>query len=165
MFFGGVHIWLMERQELTPPSQEDSLVERGAGPKEAMGVAKVFWSAAGTFFLVIGIIGIALPILPTTPFLLLAAACYLRGSKRMHDWMMTNKLFGTHLRNYCEGKGTSRSVKVSAIAFLWAVITVSAVFFTSQLWLKLLLVVIAVTVSIHISTIKPRTSGGRREAN
>ena len=60
---------------------------------------------AGTIFLVFGIIGIFLPILPTTPFLLLAAACYARSSKRFYNWLMNNKWFGNYIKNYNEGRG------------------------------------------------------------
>ncbi len=121
-------------------------------------IAKALWSAAGTFFLVIGIIGIAVPVLPTTPFLLLAAACYLRGSKRMYDWMMTNRVFGKYLRDYHEGRGVSWRVKASATAFLWIVILTTAIFFTDKLWLRLVLVVVAVAVSAHIVMIRPKAS-------
>lgn len=150
-----------ERSELTPPFSEGHGPGSGEGPRQAKGFARLLWSAAGTFFLVIGVIGIAVPVLPTTPFLLLAAACYLRGSRRMYDWMMTNKVFGTHLRNYYEGKGVSWRVKASAIIFLWVVISITAIFFTSQLWIRALLVIIAAAVSIHVATIRPKRRRGQ----
>ena len=73
---------------------------------------------AGTFFVFIGTIGIFLPILPTTPFLLLAAACYARSSKRFYTWLLNNKLFGKFIRNYREGKGVPLKVKILTIFFL-----------------------------------------------
>jgi len=133
----------------------------GHPPRPAEGVSKALWFVAGTLLLSIGLVGVALPILPTTPFLLLAAACYLRSSKRMYDWMMTNRVFGKYLRAYHEGTGIPARVKVGAIAFLWAAIVTSAVFFTDEVWLRAVLVVIAVAVSIHIATIRPRSQKGQ----
>ena len=74
---------------------------------------------------ILGIIGIFLPIVPTTPFLLLAAACYARGSERLYNWLMTNKVFGQYIGNYREGKGIPLKVKILSISFLWVAIAVS----------------------------------------
>jgi len=59
----------------------------------------------GTISTALGILGIFVPILPTTPFLLLAAACYSRSSQRFYDWLLNNKYFGNYIRNYLEKKG------------------------------------------------------------
>ncbi len=119
------------------------------------GIRRTLWTLAGTFFLCLGVVGIAIPLLPTTPFLLLAAACYLRGSARMHSWMMTNKVFGEYLRNYAEGRGVSWRVKTSTVAFLWAVIGLSAAFATESAVVRIGLVVIAIAVSVHVLRIRP----------
>jgi uncharacterized membrane protein YbaN (DUF454 family) len=60
---------------------------------------------AGTLFVGLGIIGIFIPVLPTTPFLLLAAACYARSSRKFHEWLLNNRWFGDYIRNYLQGKG------------------------------------------------------------
>lgn len=148
---------------MTVPSITGGPPDRDRAPERAKGLAKPLWFAAGTFFLAIGILGVALPILPTTPFLLLAAACYLRSSKRMYDWMMTNKVFGRHLRDYYEGRRISWKVKVGTIAFLWMVISITVMFFTDELWLRALLIVIAVAVTAHVATIRPKRSDCRYE--
>ncbi len=135
--------------------------DQGPTPREVKGLVKSLWFAAGTLFLTIGIVGVALPILPTTPFLLLAAVCYLRGSKRMYDWMMTNKVFGRYLRDYYEGRGMSSKVKLGTITFLWVAISITAIFFTDELWLRMLLMTVAVVVSAHVATIRPRRRGSR----
>jgi uncharacterized protein len=109
--------------------------------------------SAGTFFLGLGIIGIFLPILPTTPFLLLAAACYARSSKRFYDWLMNNKWFGSYIKNYQEGNGVPLKVKILTISVLWITILLS-VFIVQILWVKILLILIAFGVTIHILTIK-----------
>jgi len=101
-----------------------------------------------------GIIGIFLPILPTTPFLLLAAACYARSSQRFYHWLMNNKLFGNYIRNYHEGKGVPLSFKIFTISLLWFTILTSIYFVINNFWIEILLILIAIGVTIHISTIK-----------
>ena len=118
--------------------------------------AKLLWNAAGTFFLSLGIVGTAVPLLPTTPFLLLAAACYLRGSARMYRWMMTNKYFGQYLKDYRAGRGMPLKVKVGTVSLLWAVITFSAIFTTSITIVRIGLFVVAMGVTIHIFTLKTK---------
>jgi len=88
-------------------------------------------------FLGLGIIGIFLPILPTTPFLLLAAACYARSSKRFYDWLIGNKWLGTYIRNYMEGKGIPLKVKVFTTSLLWITILFSVFLIIYDLWVKI----------------------------
>ncbi|MGQ9588596.1 MAG: YbaN family protein, partial [Thermoplasmata archaeon] len=114
------------------------------------------WNVAGTFFLSLGLIGIAVPLLPTTPFLLLAAACYLRGSRRMYDWMLTNRYFGTYLRDYMERKGMPRRVKMGTIALLWCVIGFSALALIDSTIVRLVLLAVAIGVTVHILAIKTK---------
>ena len=108
----------------------------------------------GTFFVMLGIIGIILPLLPTTPFLLLAAACYARSSKKAYNWLLNNKWFGSYIKNYHEGKGIPLKVKIMAISFLWVTILASIFFIIEIFWIEILLMVIASLVSIHIVLIK-----------
>ena len=68
--------------------------------------------ATGTLFVGIGVLGIFLPLLPTTVFLLIAAACYARSSDRAYEWLMTNRMFGRYLRNYHEERGATLRSKV-----------------------------------------------------
>lgn len=110
--------------------------------------------ATGSFFMGLGIIGIVIPILPTTPFLLLAAACYARSSKRFYNWLLNNKLFGSYLRNYREGKGIPQKVKLLSVSFLWLTIVISAYFFINLLFVRIILIIIASAVTIHILAIK-----------
>ena len=111
---------------------------------------------SGTFFLVIGIIGIFIPILPTTPFLLLAAACYARGSKKFYNWLINNKLLGEFIKNYRDGRGIPLKVKIISITFLWITITFSTFIIVSNLFIQIILITIAVGVTIHILTIKTK---------
>ena len=113
-------------------------------------VVRALFFIAGTVSLAIGTIGIVLPILPTTPLLLLALACYCRSSKRMTEWVLTNKYFGSYIRRYKEGKGIPIKTKIAAIATLWITISYSALFIIDIWIVQLILFVIAIAVSIHI---------------
>ena len=114
----------------------------------------MFFTIIGTLFLGIGVIGIIIPVLPTTPFLLLAAACYFRGSERLHRWLINNKIFGEFIRNYMAGKGIKTKQKITAIIFLWSVIILSIIFMVENLAIKGLLIFIAMVVGIHIATLQ-----------
>jgi len=113
-------------------------------------IKKLLWIIAGCISLGLGIIGIVLPLLPTTPFLLFASYCYCRGSKRLDDWLLNNKYLGEYIRNYREGKGISLTIKVFTISLLWAVILYSAFFIIKILIVQVILVIIAIGVSIHL---------------
>jgi len=108
----------------------------------------------GTIFVGIGIIGIFIPILPTTPFLLLAAACYARSSTRFYDWLINNKLIGNYIKSYREGKGVPLKVKIFIILLLWITILFSVFFILLISWIKIILIIIAIGVTIHILTLK-----------
>ena len=110
--------------------------------------------AAGTFFVIVGIIGIFLPILPTTPFLLLAAWCFARSSERFYTWLISNKWFGEYIKNYQEGKGIPLKVKIFSISFLWITILISVYFFVTNIYFRIVLILIALGVTIHILTIR-----------
>ena len=109
---------------------------------------------AGTLFLGLGIVGIFLPLLPTTPFLLLSATCYARSSKRSYNWLLNNKWFGNYIKNYREGKGVPLKVKFLSISFLWIAIGYAVIFVVHILLGRIILILIAVGVTIHILSIK-----------
>ncbi len=108
------------------------------------------WIAGGSLSVALGAIGMFLPVLPTTPFLLLAAVCYARSSPRLHRWLLHNRWFGAYIRNYREGRGMTRSHKTAVLLLLWLTIGSSAVFAIQLWWVRLLLAVIAVGVTFHI---------------
>ena len=109
---------------------------------------------SGSFFLLIGIIGIFVPILPTTPFLLLAAACYARGSKKCYNWLINNKWFGDYIKNYQEGRGIPLTVKLLTISLLWITIVFSIIVIVTNYLIQIILIIIAIAITIHIFTIK-----------
>ena len=110
----------------------------------------------GTASLILGIIGIALPILPTTPFLLLATACYARSSEKFYNWLLNNRILGSYIRNYIEGKGMPIKVKIFTISMLWITILISAFLIIQIIWVKIVLIIIAIAVTIHIILIRPK---------
>lgn len=110
----------------------------------------------GTLSVAIGIIGIFLPLLPTTPLLLLGAGCYIRSSEKFYNKLIYNKYLGSYIRSYLDGKGVPIRIKVRAIALLWITIGASALFFVSIPWIKLMLFIIASGVTIHILSLKTR---------
>jgi uncharacterized membrane protein YbaN (DUF454 family) len=109
---------------------------------------------AGFICVGLGIIGIVLPVLPTTPFLLLAAACFSRSSKRFHNWLITNRWFGKYIKNYQEGNGISIKAKICAISFMWIALAFSIVFVIHEFLWQLILIIIGIIVAVHIIRIK-----------
>lgn len=122
---------------------------------------------AGTIAVILGVIGIVLPVLPTTPFLLLAAACYVRASQRCYQWLITNRWLGDYIRNYREGRGIPLRTKIVVIACLWLTIGYSALWVVPVLPGKILLFGIAVGVTYHLTvgvkTLKPDARPGDDE--
>ena len=104
----------------------------------------------GWFFVALGAIGLFLPILPTTPFLLLASWLFLRSSPVAERWLLSHKTFGPMVRNFQIHKAIPRKTKVIVLLMMWGSILASVFFFVSILWVKILLIVIAILVSIHI---------------
>ncbi len=118
--------------------------------KTSQKLVRAFFFVAGSISLALGAIGIVLPILPTTPFLLLALACYLRSSERMTHWMLNNKYFGKYIRNYREGKGIPLKTKLFALTVLWVTIVFSAIFVIPILIVQIILFGVAAAVTIHL---------------
>jgi uncharacterized membrane protein YbaN (DUF454 family) len=119
--------------------------------------------SSGTLALIIGVIGIFLPVLPTTPFLLLAAYCYARSSLKLYQALLDNRVFGTFLKNYMEGKGMNVSYKALMLVLLWLVMGATIAFATHSTVLRITLAVVATGVTIHILSLK--TISGQRKLN
>jgi hypothetical protein len=120
-------------------------------------IVRALLIVAGTISLAFAIIGIAMPVLPTTPFLLLTVACYCRSSERLYNWLINNKWFGEYIRNYQEGRGIPLKTKIFALAVLWTTISVATFVILPMYklplpnWtLQIAMFVIAIGVSIHI---------------
>lgn len=115
---------------------------------------KVFFIVTGTITLVLGIVGIVVPVLPTTPFLLLSAICYIRGSQRLYNTLLSNRFFGSYIKNYLEGRGISLKMKVWTLCLLWITILFSAILATDNPTIRIILACVLIGVTIHILLIK-----------
>ncbi len=113
---------------------------------------RVLLLAGGSISLVLGGAALLLPVIPTTPFLLLAAWCFTRSSPRLHYWLFHNRLFGRHLRRHARGEGMTGGAKTCALLMLWPALAISAfVFVPSPLWwLRFILLGIGIGGSIYI---------------
>jgi len=107
----------------------------------------------GLLSLVLGAIGLFLPILPTTPFLLLASYFFLKSSKKMHDWLMRHRIFGNYIRNYLEHKAIKKSDRIKSLIFLWLTLIISMIL-SKNIHLILFLSLIGSAVSLHLMLLK-----------
>lgn len=114
---------------------------------------KIVFNLLGSVFVMLGVLGMFLPLLPTTPFLLLASACYVRGSERLHRWLMNHRYLGPYIRNFREKRGMPLSAKVATLLLFWGSILIS-------IWrveipiVQAILAVICVFVTLLILRIK-----------
>lgn len=107
----------------------------------------------GATSVVLGVIGIVVPVWPTTCFLLLAGWCFARSSPRAERWLHENRLFGRYLRDYRERGMVSARVRRSSLVMLWGCIGLSAIFVAERLWLVALLLLVATVVTLHLYTL------------
>jgi len=135
-------------------SSADAPKYSDGAPTQRKGLTRRLLILIGTLCVALGIVGVFLPVLPTTPFLLLAAVCYARSSERFYHWLMTNRWCGEYVRNYREGKGIPLKQKVLTLFFLWLTIVYTAGFVVTQWWVRTILLAIAVGVTIHLIRIK-----------
>lgn len=110
---------------------------------------KALLVAAGSVSLALAVLGIFLPLLPTTPFLLLASACYVRSSERLHGWLMGNRLLGGYIRNFRERRGIPLRGRIVTVVLLWLPLLYS-VYRLDLLWLEVLLVLMGLAWSVLI---------------
>ncbi|MDA3912387.1 MAG: YbaN family protein [Bacteroidales bacterium] len=116
---------------------------------------KLLFVILGTVFLFLGILGIFIPGLPTTPFLLLTAAMYIRGSERLYNKLIANRYVGKYIKNYRERRGMSIRQKVYSIVLMWVMITVSNLFFIENLSVRLTVVAVGLIGTIVMGKIIP----------
>jgi len=110
---------------------------------------KLLFNIIGVLAVLLGILGLFLPLLPTTPFLLLASACFARGSDRLHGWLLNHRVFGVYLRNFEAGNGIPLRAKIVASVMMWSSLLVAIVRF-EHLGLRVALVLIGASVSLYL---------------
>jgi len=125
---------------------------------ELPGFYRYLYLISGVLLVAIGVIGIFLPILPTTIFLILASACFVKGSPKANEWLRNHKILGQYIKNYQDKTGLTLRSKIINVIFLWSMILLSAFLFTEELIIRLLLIGIAVGVTIHLMMIKTKAS-------
>lgn len=119
---------------------------------------RILLIVAGFLFLALGIVGVLLPVLPTTPFLLLSAACFANSSEKFYHWLLNNKIFGSYIRDYREGKGVCRKHKMAGMIAVWLTISIS-VLAVSSWWLRGFLFLVALAVTFHLYRIPTKVEG------
>lgn len=119
-------------------------------------IAKYLYLVAGFLLVAIGVIGIFLPLLPTTIFLILASICFVKSSPRANEWLRNHKVLGGYIDNYQNKTGLTVQSKIINIALLWISISLSAFFLTDELYIKLLLFGIAIGVTVHLLMVKTK---------
>jgi uncharacterized membrane protein YbaN (DUF454 family) len=120
------------------------------------GIYRYLYFISGVLLVAIGVIGIFLPILPTTIFLILASACFIKSSPKANEWLRNHKILGMYIKNYQDGSGLTVKSKIFNITFLWIMISASAIFFTELWYLRILLLAIAIGVTIHLLMVKTK---------
>ena len=86
---------------------------------------RFLWLSLGLLFTVVGLIGLIVPGLPTTPLMIIAAACFFRSSKRLFNWVLNNKYFGKYVKDFRDGRGMPRKAKFIALGFIWLFVSIS----------------------------------------
>ena len=116
----------------------------------------ITFNILGTICVTLGILGIFLPLLPTTPFALAAAILFSRVNPKFHSWLLKNRFLGPYIDNYYNKMGVTLAYKVRTFIFLWVGLISSMIIIVNTLWLYILLTIIGVSVSTHIFLIKTR---------
>ena len=111
---------------------------------------------AGSISLALGVLGAFLPVLPTTPFLLLSAYCYIRSSKKLYNWLINHPIFGTYIYNYMTYRAITRNTKVGALIFLWLTL-ITSMLLVARIHLTIFLLVVGIAVSIHLYSLRTMT--------
>ena len=113
-------------------------------------VLRLLLTAAGLVSTALAVLGIFLPLLPTVPLLLLAAACFARGSERFHHWLLDHPHLGPMIRGYLDGQGIPLRAKITAITLIWISIPVSVFFLIPLFWVKVFLIAIGLCVTVYL---------------
>ncbi|HEX2936802.1 MAG TPA: YbaN family protein [Bacteroidales bacterium] len=110
----------------------------------------------GISSLVLGFIGIFLPVLPTTPFILLAAYCFAKSSERFHNYIMQHKLFGKMVSDFYEKRIIPVKTKIIALTLMWATLLLSVIFFMPYIWVKWVVIGIGVAVTAYLLSFRSK---------
>lgn len=124
---------------------------------------RAFWVTCGAVSLALGIVGIFLPLLPTTPFVLLAAACFARGSERFHHWLVTHERFGPLVRDWQAHRSIPLRAKCLALSMMWTSMGTTAWLMRARPIASITLIAIALAVTVWMVRLPTRPRGGYGE--
>lgn len=127
-------------------------------------IKKYVYITIGSLSLILGIAGVFIPVLPTTPFLLLASFFYLRSSERMYNWLMNHKIFGAYIYSYLTYKGIPMKTKVGTMVFLWSTLIISIILVAS-LHIRIFLLAVGVAVTVHLLMLKTLSNEDLKKIN
>jgi len=102
----------------------------------------------------LGVIGIFLPLLPTTPFLLLSATLYVRSSEKLYNWLINQKHLGTYIRNFREHHAIPLRAKIISVSMVWITLIYCSITISEQIWIKALFILLATAITCHILSYK-----------
>lgn len=128
---------------------------------------KILLIAAGLLCVGLGVLGIFLPLLPTTVFLLMAAACFARSSDRLYCWLLSHKWFGPYIKNWREHKALARKTKITILVILWTTLLISSCIGTDVLWIRLILLAVGIGVTtfiLRMNTLPENSANEARQA-
>ena len=134
---------------------------RSRGHRSQSRLVRTLFNIAGAVALGLGLLGIFLPLLPTTPFVLLAAACFARGSEHFHQWLLTNRTFGPMVYEWERHRSLPYRTKLTAIVLMSLTMAISIVFFVRPLWLKITLALFGVALALWMYRIPSRDRPSR----
>lgn len=117
-------------------------------------IVRAFFLFIGVVSLILGIVGVFIPLLPTTPFLLLSSYSFARSNERFNNWLLTNRFFGNHLQDYIARKTVKRQIKWFTIGVLWITIVLSIIIIGTSALVKGLLITVAIGVTVHLVMLK-----------
>lgn len=153
-----------DNSDREPPTLKSSGGRKRSSTRSIAPVRRWFLIILGTLALGLGVIGIFVPLLPTTPLLLAAAACYLRSSERMYGWLMNHRRLGPFITNYRQHGAITKKHKIMTLVLLWTAIGYSAIWATRSLVLRIGLLAIAAGVTIHVLSLRTlKHDDGRAE--
>jgi uncharacterized membrane protein YbaN (DUF454 family) len=117
---------------------------------------RLVYVVVGTVSLALGLLGVVLPVIPTTPFILFSAWCYYRGSKRFHDWLVNHRYLGKIVAEYSGDEGMRKESKIKAIAFTWAAVLLTAAFILESSAMRALIILIGCIGTFVILRLRTR---------
>ena len=111
---------------------------------------RYLWIGLGSIFVSVGFVGVFIPGLPTTIWLILAAGCYIRSSEKLYNWLIENKLFGKYIKNYYDGLGMPRNSKILAVSSITLFCSLAIIFFISIMWIKIIVFFVGISGILFI---------------